>query len=92
MSEQHVEQIACNTRVKDLHTRINDRPTLKMVLLGLAVLGSLIGYVYAGQGKIEQRQWEFSEKMVTKDDLTELKTDIKGDLDSIQRSIENIGR
>jgi len=69
MSEQHVEQTACNARVKDLHTRINERPTLKIMLIGFVVMASLIGYVYAGQDKIEQRQWEFSKKMVTKQDL-----------------------
>ena len=69
MSEEPVTEGDCGICSASLHTRINERPTLKIVLLGFAIMASLIGYVYAGQGKIEQRQWEFTEKMVTKQDL-----------------------
>lgn len=91
MSDTVTEE-ECTSRQGLLHARINDRPTLKIVLIAFAVLASLIGYVYSGQDKIVDRQWAFTEKMVTKDDFTELKQDIKGDLEEIQRSIENIGR
>lgn len=91
-----VTEEECTDRQGILHSRINERPTLKIVLWMLFIffllIGGSYGYTSTSTGKIEQRQWEFSEKMVTKDDLTEFKQDIKGDLDSIQRSIENIGR
>lgn len=76
MSDEPVTEPECKVCSASLHTRINERPTLKIVIVGFAVMASLIGYVYADQGKIEARQWEFSEKMVTKQDLKDAETRI----------------
>lgn len=86
MSEDDpVKEKNCNVCEGVLHARINQRPTLRIMLVTAGVLASLIGYVYAGQGKIEQRQWEFSEKMATKQDL-------KDSEERIMTAIGSIGK
>ena len=96
MSTEPVTETMCGKCESAIHTRINERPTLKIVLVALGVLLTLIGgtfrYAYMSTDKIERRQWDFSEKMVTQMDFREFKQENNAKLDKIQTAIEAIRR
>lgn len=87
-----ITEKACGFCSATLHKRINERPTLKIVLIGFLAITGLISYVYTGQAKIEDRQWQFTEKMVTQEDFREFKKENNAQLARILLSIEKIGK
>ena len=95
MSDSVTEE-DCTTRQGVLHGRINERAPWKLILWVLFIFFMLIvgsyGYTSTSMNKVETRQWEFSEKMITKEDLTDFKTEIRSDLDKINLSIESLRR
>lgn len=91
--EDPVTEKQCQSREGVLHKRINQRPTLSVLLaIGSIVLTLVFGgytYTYLSTGKLEAKQWEMVEKMVTKEDLGELKQDIKDDLGELKQDIKD---
>ncbi len=88
-----VTEKQCETREGILHRRISQRPTLVMLLAIGGVLVTLIfggySYTYLSTDKLDAKQWDMVEKMVTKEDLGELKQDIKDDLSDLKQDIKD---
>lgn len=95
MSDTVTEE-ECTTRQGVMHARINERPPWRVILWVLFIFFILIvssfGYTSTSMNKVETRQWEFSEKMVTTDDFREFKRENNAKLDKIQTAIEAIRR
>ncbi len=91
-----VTEPECRERQDTMHGRINQRATWKLVLWVLGFFFVLItgsyGYTSVKVTKVEDRQWEFQQNMVTKKDFSEFKTEMKAEFSQIQTSIESLRR
>ena len=103
MKNDPVTEGKCEKCEANIHTRINQRTTWKLILWVLGVFFFMIAGSYgytstsmdkaaAKQEKVEAKQWDFSEKMVTQTDFREFKQENNTKLDRIQASIESLRR